>query len=146
MVMNKRYLSILFVLTAMINLNLVIADEKEEYGSVSGKFLGYCQGSQYLKQKYCPTINQMSPKECLNVAVNELPPRYRDEFRTAIETLLNDPYIIKQTREAIESNYLIALKKYNGDSGVACKAWHGLILQEQMDSFQRMKNISRDMK
>lgn len=125
---------------------ICLAGDKEEYGSIAGKFLGYCQGSQYLKKDYCPNISQMNLQECLDLATNQLPVRYREEFRSGMEKLVSEQIMIQQSRGAIESNYLVTLKNYNGDSNTACKVWHGLVLQEQMDSIQRLKDIARNMK
>lgn len=114
----------------------------DNFGEVSGLYIGTCEALKYLKQSSCPKMSlQKEPEVCLQDAVNLMPPAGKRLMQEVFAEIR--PQLKQKAIESVPIGFKKVLDMVGGDRQRACDAYGASMLSVSYSQFEELKRLSK---
>ena len=116
----------------------------EDFGEVSGKYVGLCYSLNYLRKSYCPNINLYLPPLCTNAVVSLLPKQYQSDFQNMMNE--HKSAYENDTKIGVDGGFAKTMKMVNGDQEKACLSYGTAMVTMNYQLYEEAKRLSKSLK
>ena len=132
---------IIFILT-FITLS-VKANPYENFGEVSGRFVGTCYMLNYLKNNYCNNMVFYFPELCIDTVMDITPKNLKSEMKYLFSS--NKEKFIRETKSTVDIGFQKTSMSMNSDKEKTCIAFGSMLITMNHNLLDELKRIRKTL-